>query len=75
MIERIERLAYRLKLSPTMKIHDVVLVVHLKPATAPVSDPYGRQPTVSPAVVVDNENKHEIERLVRKRQRRYDRAK
>ena len=75
VIERIERLAYRLKLPPTMKIHDVVSVVHLKSATAPASDPYGRQPTVPPTVVVDNENEHEIERLIRKRQRRYDRAK
>ena len=75
VIERIERLAYRLKLSPTMKIHDVVSVVHLKPAIASTSDPYKRQPTVSSAVVVDNEDEHEIERLVRKRQRRYDRVK
>ena len=75
VIKRIGRLAYRLKLPTTIKIHNVVSVVHLKPATAPASDPYKRQPTVPPAIVVDNENKHEIERLIRKRQRRYGRAK
>ena len=73
--ERIGRLAYRLKLPPTMRIHNVVSVAHLEPATDPASDPYGRPATVPPAVVVDNHDEYEIERLVRKRQRRYGRAK
>ena len=75
VVERIGRLAYRLKLPPTMRIHDVVSVAHLEPATDPASDPYGRPATVPPAVVVDNHDEYEIERLVKKRQRRYGRAK
>lgn len=73
--ERIGRLAYRLKLTPTMKIHDVVSVVHLEPATPPDSDPYERQSTVPPAVIVDNHKEYEIDRLIRKKERRYGRAK
>ena len=75
IIKRIERLTYRLKLSTTMKIHNVVLVIHLKSAIAPVLDSYKRQLIVLSTVVVNNENKYKIERLIRKRQRRYDRIK
>ena len=75
VVERIGRLAYRLKLPPTMRIYDVVSIAHLEPAIDPASDPYKRPATVPPAVIVDNHEEYEIERLVRKRQRRYGRAK
>ena len=75
IVERIGRLAYRLKLPPSMKIHDVVSVAHLEPATDPASDPYGRVSTVPPPIIVDNHEEYEIERLVRKRQRRFGRSK
>ena len=35
VIERIGRLAYRLRLSSIMRIHDVISVAHLEPATDP----------------------------------------
>jgi hypothetical protein len=73
--EKIGRLAYRLKLPPTMAIHNVVSVVYLEPATAPDADPYGRYAMVPPPIVVDNEDEWEIEKLLRKRQRRFGRAK
>jgi len=75
VIERIGRLAYRLKLPPTMSIHDVVSVVHLEPATGPEEDPYGRHTEAPPPIVVDNEEEWEIDRLLRKRQRRFGKAK
>lgn len=75
VIKRIGRLAYRLKLSPTMRIHDVVLIAHLEPATNPALDPYRRVSAVSPPIIIDNHKEYEIDRLVRKRQRKYDRAK
>ena len=58
-----------------MRIYDVVSVAHLEPATNPASDPYERPVTVPPAVIVDNHEEYEIDRLIRKRQRRYGRAK
>ena len=75
VVERIGRLAYRLKLPATMKIHDVVSVAHLEPATDPTKDPYGRVSAVPPPIIVDNHEEYEIERLVKKRLRRYGRAK
>lgn len=73
--ERIGRLAYRLKLTPTMKIYDVISVVYLESATSSDSDPYERQSTVPSAVIVDNHKEYEIDRLIRKKERRYGRAK
>lgn len=51
--ERIRRLAYRLDLSPTMRIHDVISVAHLEPATDPEADLYRRRRDPAPVVVVD----------------------
>ena len=73
--ERINRLVYRLKLPSTIKIHDVIFVIHLEPATIPESDPYNRRSVIPPPVIVDNEEEYEIKRLIRKRQRRFGRTK
>lgn len=68
VIERIERrLAYRLRLSSMMRIHDVISVAHLEPATDSAEDLYRRQRLSMLAVVVDEEDKSEIEKLLQKR--------
>lgn len=73
VLERIGRLAYRLQLPPTMRIHDVVSVAQLEPTTDPASDPYERRPPPPPTTVVDNGS--DIERLIRKRSRHIGRSK
>lgn len=67
VIERIGRLVYRLRLPPMMRIHDVISVAHLEPATDPVEDPYRRRRLPMSAVVIDGEDEYEIEKLIRKR--------
>ena len=64
VIERIGRLAYRLELPPMWKIHDVVSIAHLEPATS--NDPYDRPvPTHPPSVTVDRaEDHYKIEQLL-----------
>lgn len=66
--ERIGRLAYRLDLPDSWKIHDVVSIAHLEPAYT--DDPYRRPRPSHPDAVVtspDAEPEWEIERLIRKR--------
>ena len=43
VLGRIGRLAYRLQLPPMMRIHNVISVAHLEPATDPAEDPYRRR--------------------------------
>ena len=74
-MERIKRLTYRLKLPSIIKIYNIISITHLEPATNPALDPYRRPTTIPPTIVIDNHNKYKIKYLVRKRQRRYDRAK
>lgn len=50
-----------------MRIHNVVSIAHLEPATDPAEDPYRRRRLPAPAVVVDGEEEYEIEKLLRKR--------
>jgi hypothetical protein len=42
ILERVGKLAYRIELPPTLRIHPVVSVVHLEPAPRPAADPYRR---------------------------------
>ncbi len=67
VLERIGRLAYRLELPANMRIHDVISIAHLEPATDPAEDPYRRRRLPVPAVVVEGEEEYEIEKLLRKR--------
>ena len=67
VIERIGRLTYRLRLSPIMKIHDVISVPHLEPVTDPAKDPYQRRRPSMSAVVIDGEEKYQVEKLLQKR--------
>ena len=67
VIERIGKLAYRLELPPTMRIHNVISIAHLEPATNPADDPYGRARQESPPILVDGQEEWEIEKILRKR--------
>ena len=58
-----------------MWIYDVILIAHLEPVTDPTLDLYKRYAIVPLAVVVDNYDEYEIERLMRKREQRYGRSK
>jgi hypothetical protein len=42
ILERIGRLAYRIELPPTRRIHPVISIVHLEPAPDPAKDPFKR---------------------------------
>ncbi|SLM33647.1 probable transposable element [Lasallia pustulata] len=67
ILERIRRLAYRLELPDIMRIHPVINVAHLEPATKPDEDPFRRpRPQLEHPlpVVVDGKPEFEIERLL-----------
>ncbi len=69
--ERVGRLAYRLELSASWKIHDLVSIAHLEPAFTAKSDPYHRpRPDHPDAVISGPEPKWEIDRLLQKRRHR-----
>ena len=70
--KRISKLAYRLKLSNNIRIHNVVFVAMLKLLLAK-SNLYRRCLLFSDVVVVDNKDKYIIEKLIRKRRIRRDR--
>ena len=74
MVERVGRLAYRLKLPDNMKIHDVISIAHLEPASDPALDPYHRHHSPPPAVIVDGDIEYVIEKLLRKRRVRKGRG-
>lgn len=57
-----------------MRIHDVISVAQLEPATDPAEDPYRRRRLPMPAVVVDGEDEYEIEKLLQKRRIRRGRG-
>ena len=74
ILQRIGRLAYKLELPGHMRIHDVVSIAHLEPATDPTEDPYQRRPVPPPPVVVDGDQEFVIEKLVNKRRLRRGRG-
>ena len=66
--ERVGQLAYRLDIPTTWRIHDVISVAHLEPAST--NDPYRRPRPEHPDAVItssDTAPEWEIERLLRKR--------
>ena len=77
ILERIGRLAYRLELPGIMRIHPVVSVAHLQPATKLEEDPFQRpRPQLQHPlpVIVDGEQEFVIERLLRRRKIRRGRG-
>ena len=67
ILERIDRLTYRLELPDNMRIHDVVSVAHLKPVINSAKDSYRRRRSPPSVIVLNEENEYEIEKLIRKR--------
>lgn len=62
--EKIGTRAYRLKLPPTMKIHDVFHVSMLEKVT---KDNFNREPVPLPPVVVEGEEQYEVEEILNSR--------
>ena len=57
-----------------MRIHDVISIAHLEPATNPKNDPYRRRRLLAPAIVIDGQEEWEIEKLIQKRKIRRGRG-
>ena len=64
--KRINKLAYRLKLSNNIRIYNVVFVAMLKSLLAK-SNLYRRRLSLSDVVVIDSKNEYVIKKLIRKR--------
>ena len=70
VIERVGQLAYRLELPPVMRIHPVISIAQLEPATDAGADPYGRHTDMEPPPITENqegnieEPEYEIERFL-----------
>ena len=62
--------ALRLSLPATFGIHDVISIAHLEPAPKPEEDPFGRQPDRPDPVVIEGEEEHEVERVLKQRTHR-----
>ena len=67
ILERIEHLIYRLKLSINMKIHNVISIAHLKSVIDFAENSYRRRRLSISVIVIDGEKEYEIEKLLRKR--------
>ena len=66
MKEKVGKLAYRLQLSDTWKVHDIISVANLKPASKG-QDPFSRL-RINETALIKNENvnflSYEVEKLV-----------
>ena len=70
IIEKVNRLSYRLRLPPSMsRISPVISIAHLEPATHPSVDPFNRRPDIvhAPALTPDGRVNRLPERLLRRR--------
>jgi hypothetical protein len=72
IIQRIERLVYRLNVSFDWKIHSVFFVAQLKLASDSIKDSFNRSRSTHSSSVIDIQNQYEIERLINKRVIRRD---
>ena len=72
ILKRIERLIYKLKLSLNIRIHDVVFVAYLKPVIDLDKDSYRRRRLLASIIIVEDKEKYEVEKLLRKRITRRD---
>ena len=66
VLERISRLAYRLKIPDHWKIHDVFSIAQLEPALALGSDLYNRPILDEPSPIKLGTNAYEVERILDK---------
>ena len=67
IFERIKRLIYRLKLFINIKIYDVIFIAHMKPIIDFIKDSYQRRRLLISIIVIDDEKKYKIEKLIKKR--------
>ena len=67
VLEKVGRLAYRLKIPDHWKIHNVFSIAQLEPAPAPGSDPYNRPIPDEPGPVEAETDAYEVERVLDKR--------
>ena len=76
VLERIKNMAYRLKLPPHMRIHDVISITHLEPIPHTVTDRdlYRRVASLPPPVIINGEEEYEIERITDKKTAKYGRG-
>ena len=74
VLQRVGKLAYKLELPPNMRIHPVISVAHLEPATVPADDPWLRRRPTPPPVMVDGQEEWVIEKLLERRRIRRGRG-
>jgi hypothetical protein len=67
IIQRIERLIYRLNISSDWKIHSVFFVTQLKSASDSIKDSFNRSRSTHSSSMTDTQNEYEIERILNKR--------
>jgi hypothetical protein len=67
IIQRIERLIYRLNISSDWKIHFVFFVTQLKFASNSANDSYHRSRSTHSSSMTNTQNEYEIERILNKR--------
>jgi transposase InsO family protein len=67
VLEKVGRLAYKLKIPDHWRIHNVFSIAQLEPAPPPGSDPYSRPVPDHPGAVIPGTNIYEVERLLDKR--------
>ena len=67
VLDKVGMRAYRLELPPIMRIHPVVSIAQLEPASGADSDPYGRVRNANPPPVVGTNDEYLIEAVLGKR--------
>jgi hypothetical protein len=72
IIQRIDRLIYRLNISSNWKIHLVFFVAQLKSAFDSAKNSFNRSRSSHSSSMIDTQNQYEIERLINKRVVRRD---
>ena len=71
VVEKINPLAYRIRLPPSMnQIHPVISIAHLEPAAPLQEDPYQRAGDAGPVLTHDGQVNRHIERLLSRRDQR-----
>ena len=67
VLERVGRLAYRIELPPSMKIHPVISIAQLEKAPDFAKDPFNRNSNLRMPRVGNTEEPEEVEKILRQR--------
>jgi transposase InsO family protein len=67
IVQRIERLIYRLNVSSNWKIHSVFIVTQLKSVSDSAKDSFNRSRSTHSSSMTNTQNEYEIERILNKR--------